>query len=118
MQSGPVVQYNGPGHYTVNLTVSNAYTQANVTKLNYINITPFVKVFPGYTELPTDPDGDYLVEDINGNGRLDFDDVVAYYQNMEWIRQQADVGITPYDFNHNGRIDYDDLVLLYYIVLG
>jgi PKD repeat protein len=117
-QSNPIARYNAPGLYTVNLTVSNAYTQATNTKQNYINVTPFVKPFPGYTNLPTDTNGDYLMEDINGNGRLDYDDVVTYYQNMDWISAQYDVGVAPYDYNHNGRIDYDDVVLLYWIVLG
>ena len=79
---------------------------------------PNVVPFPGYTLPPTDPDGDNLYEDINGNGRLDFDDVVAFYQNMAWIEANTEVGIAPYDYNHNGRIDYDDVVVLYYEVLA
>jgi len=62
--------------------------------------------------------GDGLYEDINGNGMLDFDDVVAFYQNMAWVIGNTYVGIEPYDFNGNGRIDYDDIVVLYYEVLG
>ncbi|MDH7492208.1 MAG: dockerin type I domain-containing protein, partial [Methanolinea sp.] len=58
-------------------------------------------------------DGDFLYEDINGNGRLDYDDIVLYYENMQWIRDQTDIGIEPYDYNQNGRIDYDDVVVLY-----
>ncbi|KUG10023.1 hypothetical protein ASZ90_016567 [hydrocarbon metagenome] len=76
-----------------------------------------VEPFPGYTNRPTDPDGDGLYEDINGNGVLDFDDVVAFYQNMAWVEGNAFVGIEPYDFNGNGRIDYDDIVVLYYEIL-
>jgi PKD repeat protein len=74
--------------------------------------------FPGYPNLPTDPDGDGLYEDINGNGILDFDDVVAFYQNMTWVAGNTAVGIEPYDFNGNGRIDYDDVVVLYYRILA
>jgi len=73
--------------------------------------------FPGYPNLPTDPDGDGLYEDINGNGILDFDDVVAFYQNLAWVAGNTAVGIDPYDFNRNGRIDYDDVVVLYYCIL-
>jgi len=74
--------------------------------------------FPGYPNLPTDPDGDGLYEDINGNGILDYDDVVAFYQNMAWVAGNTAVGIEPYDFNGNGRIDYDDVVVLYYRILA
>ena len=35
--------------------------------------------------MPIHLDNDGIYEDANGNGRLDFDDIVAYYQNMGWI---------------------------------
>jgi PKD repeat protein len=105
------------GNHTVTLIASNAYNQSTKIRTDYIYITPLVKPFPGYTLLPTDTNGDWIMEDINGNGNLDYDDVVAYYQNMQWIRDQADVGVEPYDYNNNGRIDYDDVVVLYWIIL-
>jgi len=113
----PVASFNKPGNYTVNLTVQNTYSSDTEVKVDYIRVTSLVKPFPGQTNEPTDPDGDGLYEDINGNGRLDYDDVVIYYENMQWIRDQLDVGIEPYDYNGNGRIDYDDVVLLYEEVL-
>jgi PKD repeat protein/frataxin-like iron-binding protein CyaY/DMSO/TMAO reductase YedYZ molybdopterin-dependent catalytic subunit len=114
----PVASFTKPGNYTVKLTVQNIYSSDTEIKVDYIKVTSFVKPFPGQTNEPTDPDGDYLYEDINGNGRLDYDDVVIYYENMQWIRDQLDVGIEPYDYNGNGRIDYDDVVLLYEEVLN
>jgi len=113
----PVTSYTAPGNYTVNLTVQNTYSSDTEVKADYIRVTSYVKPFPGQTNEPTDPDDDNLYEDINGNDRLDYDDVVIYYENMQWIRDQADVGIEPYDYNQNGRIDYDDVVLLYWEVL-
>jgi PKD repeat protein len=106
------------GTYTVTLTVTNPYSVDTETKTAYITVMTYVEPFPGYTKPPTDPDGDGLFEDINGNGMLDFDDVVAFYQNMAWVTANTAVGIEPYDFNGNGRIDYDDVVLLYYEVLA
>ena len=68
-------------------------------------------IFPGYTKPPLDLNNDGLYEDINGNGRLDFADVVTYYNNLAWITQN---GLIPYfDYNHNGRIDFNDVVKLY-----
>ncbi len=56
---------------------------------------------------PTDPDNDGVFEDINGNGRLDFSDVVALFENLPDAR-------APFqDFNDNGRIDFDDIVELF-----
>lgn len=74
----------------------------------------YVPVFPGYTSSPTDLDHDGLYEDINGNGGVDFDDVVAYYVNMDWIEENATVSL--FDYNNNDNIDFDDVVILYNII--
>ncbi|MDN7025302.1 hypothetical protein FGU65_10425 [Methanoculleus sp. FWC-SCC1] len=66
---------------------------------------------PGSTDPPTDPDGDGLYEDLNGNGRLDFADVVVYFEQMEWIA--ANEPVDCFDYNGNGRIDWDDVVVLF-----
>jgi PKD repeat protein len=70
-----------------------------------------IPVFPGYTSPPTDLDQDDLYEDINGNEILDFDDVVAYYDNMDWIEENVQTEL--FDYNNNGLIDFDDVVKLY-----
>ncbi|WP_245575963.1 5'-nucleotidase C-terminal domain-containing protein [Haloplanus natans] len=63
---------------------------------------------------PTDIDSDGAYEDLNGNGRLDYDDVTILFDNFEdaAINQNA----VAYDFNGNGRVDYDDIVTLYHTV--
>ncbi len=60
--------------------------------------------------LPSDPDGNGLYEDLNGNGRTDFNDVVIYFNAMDWISQNQPV--EAFDYNGNGRIDFNDLVFL------
>jgi hypothetical protein len=65
-------------------------------------------IFPGCTKPPLDPNNDELCEAINGNSRLDFSDVVTYYNNMAWITQ---TGLLAYfDYNNNGRIDFNDVL--------
>ena len=110
-EQNPMHTYSTAGNYTVNLTVTNAYGTS--TKLSTINVSTqsVLPVFPGYTNPPTDLDKDGLYEDINGNGMLDFDDVVAYYDNMEWIEEK--VPIESFDYNKNRLIDFDDVVKLY-----
>jgi PKD repeat protein len=73
----------------------------------------FIQVIPlpGYTNAPTDPDGDCIYEDLNGNGRLDFADVVLYFNQMEWIAVYEPV--RAFDLNGNGRIDFADIVALF-----
>ncbi len=109
----PTVQYLGrPQSFTVTLDVSRGMDSASVTKTNFITITPYLEAFPGYVKLPTDLDGDGRYEDINGNGRLDYDDVVALFTNLGWIRDNSNVDIENYDFNFNNLIDYDDVIVL------
>jgi uncharacterized protein (DUF2141 family) len=56
---------------------------------------------------PTNPDNDGVFEDVNGNGRLDFNDVVILFENLPDAE-------TPFqDVNGNGRIDFDDIVELF-----
>ena len=66
---------------------------------------------PGYTNVPTDPDGDCIYEDLNANGRLDFADVVLYFNQMAWI--SANEPIAAFDLNGNNRIDFADIVALF-----
>lgn len=70
--------------------------------------------FPGCSESPTDPDNDGIFEDINGNGRIDFADVVTFFNEMEWI--PGNEQIAYFDFNTNGRIDFNDVVQLFHEV--
>ncbi|ELZ06761.1 alkaline phosphatase PhoX [Natrialba aegyptia] len=60
---------------------------------------------------PTDPDGDGKFEDVNGNGRVDYDDVVVLFENID--DDAVQLNEDAFDFNENGQIDYDDTVALY-----
>ena len=113
-EKNPIHTYSTAGNYTVNLTVSNE--NGTASKLAAINVSTrsVLPVFPGYTNPPTDPNHDGRYEDVNGNGILDFDDVVAYYDNMDWIGENATVAF--FDYNNNNLIDFDDVVKLYDMV--
>ena len=63
--------------------------------------------------LPTDPDGDGLYEDLNGNGRADFQDVVLYWNNMDTIAASGPPMVALFDYNRNGRIDFADPGILF-----
>ncbi|RLJ00995.1 MAG: hypothetical protein DRP08_06080 [Candidatus Aenigmatarchaeota archaeon] len=65
---------------TGNITVTVSKTGYNTwTKEDGIVVKLRVVQFPGCTNPPTDPDDDGLYEDINGNGRKDFNDVVKFF---------------------------------------
>jgi PKD repeat protein len=77
----------------------------------YYVTTPAVGQVPGGTGLPADTDGDGLYDDVNGNGRRDFGDVVLYFNQMTWIA--ANEPMAAFDCNGNGRIDFADVVWLF-----
>ncbi|MFB6168150.1 MAG: alkaline phosphatase D family protein [Haloferacaceae archaeon] len=62
-------------------------------------------------ESPTDVDGDGLYEDLNGNGRLDYDDVRTLFDNFD--SDSVTMNRSAYDFNGNGRLDFNDVVDLF-----
>ena len=66
---------------------------------------------PPYTQAPNDLDDDGKYEDLNGNGRADFADVVALFNQMTWI--SVNEPVPTFDYNGNGRIDFADVVVLF-----
>ena len=66
---------------------------------------------PGGGDAPTDPDGDGRYEDVNGNGRMDYDDIVLLFEQFD--SDAVRMNEAAYDFNENGELDYDDVVELY-----
>ena len=71
---------------------------------------------PGQTVAARDLDADGRCEDINGNGRKDFADVVGYFNDMGSPAVVNSVSL--FDFNGNRRIDFDDVARLFNIVTG
>ena len=72
---------------------------------------PSLLPVPGGTDLPTDSDGDGLCDDVNGNERKDFADVVLFFNQMTWIAENEP--LEAFDYNGNGRIDFADVVWLF-----
>ncbi|MDD3873279.1 MAG: DUF3344 domain-containing protein [Methanosarcina sp.] len=107
----PSHTYTSAGTYTVNLKVSNENGTDSKTATINVSQSVLMPTFPGCTNPPADLDQDGLYEDINGNGELDFDDVVAYYENMDWLEENMQLEF--FDYNNNGLIDFDDVVKLY-----
>ncbi len=68
-------------------------------------------IVPGTRVPPTDWDHDGLYEDVNGNGRPDFADVVLYFNRMSWIAENEPMA--GFDYNRNRRVDFADVVWLF-----
>jgi parallel beta-helix repeat protein len=85
---------------------------SNVDWLPLVNyVPPAPPLIPGGAGLPADLDGDGRCEDVNGNGRADFADVVLYFTRMTWISENEPVAV--FDYNTNARIDFNDVVWLF-----
>ena len=70
-----------------------------------------VQQVPGSAAVPRDLDGDGRYEDVNGNGRRDFADVVLYFNQMAWIATNEPPA--AFDYNGNGRCDFADVSALF-----
>ena len=92
------------------LTAGNGYSQEASIALGYI-VTVWVGQVPTGAGPPTDTNADGLCDDVNGNGRADFNDVVLYFNQMTWIAGAGPLAV--FDYNGNGRIDFNDLVWLF-----
>ncbi len=86
---------------THNLTVRFPVGSMNLDRLTLSADQP--APFPG-GDTPLDADGDGLYDDANGNGRMDFADVVLFFNQMTWIA--ANEPVPAFDCNGNGRIDF------------
>ncbi|MDD1725177.1 MAG: S8 family serine peptidase, partial [Methanospirillum sp.] len=76
--------------------------------------TTGVTTLPGMSNVPRDLDGDGKYEDVNGNGRADYSDVVLFFKQMDWISSNEPV--SAFDFSGNNRIDYTDVVKLFQLI--
>jgi len=118
-EENPVHVYQDPGIYTVSLTDANHQgITTTKTETEYITVTGSVVSFPELAHPPLDPDSDGRYEDINGNGRLDFHDVVTFHRNTDWARNNAEIGISPFNFFDDDSIDSNDVIRLYWKVLS
>ncbi len=72
---------------------------------------PSVNRVPGGNAAATDTDNDGLYEDVNGNGRKDFADVILFFNQMTWIT--ANEPLAAFDYNGNRRIDFADMIWLF-----
>ena len=107
------------GQYTNVATVNGSFTDDAGTTAsasdsdagNYFGIGPSIRAVPPGTALPTDTNGDGLYDDVNGNGREDFADVVLFFNQMSWIATNEPMA--AFDCNDNDRIDFADVVWLF-----
>ena len=101
---------------TVNLTAGEHQLRLLLSgyfNLDYIEFEALHIVLrvPSAVAEPQDLDGNGRYEDVNGNGRRDFADVVLYFDQLNWIA--ANEPVSAFDHNANGRCDFGDITALF-----
>ena len=71
--------------------------------------------FPGLTAYPRDLAGNGLYTDINGNNRLDYNDLTVFFQHLAWAKTAQPIAC--FDFNGNGWLDYNDVITLFTTIM-
>ncbi len=92
------------------LTDASGDPIASVTRTAFLTATALT--LPGETAPVADLDGDGLSEDLNGNGRLDFRDIVLLADHFESIQEVA-----PFDFDGDGVLTFDDVKAMFLLLL-
>ncbi|ACL17372.1 dockerin type I domain-containing protein [Methanosphaerula palustris] len=73
-----------------------------------------IRSLPSSDTPPHDLDQDGLYEDVNGDGVFNFNDVIQYFNQIDWISDNEPT--VAFDFNRNGRVDFGDIVTLFNIL--
>lgn len=70
---------------------------------------------PGMSAPAQDLNGDGFAEDVNGNGRFDFADIVGLFSHLDSAAVQNNH--TAFDYNTSGVVDMADVVMLFDMLL-
>jgi hypothetical protein len=69
---------------------------------------------PGNNMIPTDPNGDGLFDDVTGDGITGFQDVIVFFDNLEWVIENEPVA--PFDYNKDGVVNFGDVIKLFHLI--
>lgn len=103
-------EYPDEGAYTVTVTVTDSDGAEGMASV-WVEVRLRFPTLPGMNSPARDLSGDGRAEDLNGNGRLDFADVVLLFRHLQSPEVQSDAEL--FDFNGNGRVDTADVIVLF-----
>lgn len=107
--------YLESGVFVVSVSVTDSLGAAGAatTQVEVLAVYP---TLPGMDAPAQDLDGDGTAEDLNGNSRLDFADIVALFEHMDSPEVLSDVA--AFDFNGNGLVDMADVLTLFEVLIA
>ena len=107
--------YTAPGVYTVTVTVTDDSGDSGADAIEVTVLVAF-PILPDMTEPAKDLDNDGTAEDVNGNGRLDFADIVLLFEHLE--SPQVVDNPQYFDYNGNGKVDMADILVLFEMLIA
>lgn len=115
-----IVLYEGStvGISYIDYVLARAYSATPPAALTFSGeqeTAAVLQPFPGLTLIPRDLTGNGLYTDINGNGRLDYNDLTIFFQNLAWAKTAQPIAC--FDFNGNGWLDYNDVITLFSTIM-
>ena len=114
MAQDPVHRYLQPGTYTATfLAVYGSGAQPGMKEITIHVLRPLLPVPPS-SDLPLDPDKNGLCEDVNGDGTVNFMDVIDFFVGQEWIAANEPPGC--FDFDGDGAVTFSDVIFLFRIL--
>ncbi|MDD1719982.1 MAG: hypothetical protein LUQ25_07985 [Methanoregulaceae archaeon] len=96
-------------YYQPGLPSTTGLSVQNIDTVKIVSRYPLP--LPGQSRAPADPDNDHLYEDLNGNGFLDFNDLVLLYNHMAWVSGNEPVSL--FDFDSSGSLNINDVIRLF-----
>ncbi len=107
--------YSARGVFVVSVNVTDSLGAVG-TATTQVEVLAVYPTLPGMSAPAQELDGDGTAEDLNGNSRLDFADIVALFDHMDSPEVQGD--IAAFDFNGNGLLDMADLLTLFDLLIA
>ena len=107
--------YSALGVFVVSVGVTDSLGAVG-SATTQVEILAVYPTLPGMNSPAQDLDGDGTAEDLNGNSRLDFADIVALFEHMNSPEVQSD--IAAFDFNGNGLLDMADIQTLFDVLIA
>jgi hypothetical protein len=95
-----------PGTYTARVAVAND-SRSTTVEIRERTVEPVATA----AESPTDPDDDGEYEDVDGDGRASFRDVVVLFEHLDDSAVRSDPG--AFDFDGDGTVSFADVVGLF-----
>jgi uncharacterized protein YkwD len=114
MAGNPVHVYQQPGTYPVTLISGFGSGTSPVVLETAVHVFQPLLPIPSSGHVSLDPDRNGLYEDINGDGSVNFRDVIDFFVDQEWIA--AHEPPESFDFDGDGAVLFGDIIQLFRVL--